>query len=89
MDRRLFLCVFTWGTLVAPIAVLAQQRPGKIPRVGVLAIAPVPQLVGAWQEGLRDLGYVEGQNIVVDYRYSKGHDDVLPALASELAPIRK
>jgi ABC-type uncharacterized transport system substrate-binding protein len=87
MDRRLFLCGFTWGSLVAPLAVRAQQRPGKIPRVGVLAVAPVPQLVGAWQEGLRDLGYVEGQNIVVDYRYSKGQDDVLPALASELVRL--
>jgi putative ABC transport system substrate-binding protein len=87
MNRRAFVTLVGGSILVRPLVARAQQRPGKTPRVGVLAIAPVPQLVGAWQDGLRDLGYIEGQNIFVDYRYSKGQDDLLPSLASELVRL--
>src|SRR5262249_24817540 len=83
-DRRSFIVMVGGSILAVPQAAVAQQRPGRVPRVGVLAITPVPPLIEAWQQGFRDLGYVEGRNIVVDYRYSKGQDDLLPALASEL-----
>jgi putative ABC transport system substrate-binding protein len=87
IDRRIFIAAVGGNILARPLVAVAQQRQGKMPRVGVLAIAPVPQLVLAWQDGLRDLGYIEGQNIVVDYRYSKGQDDALPSLASELVRL--
>ena len=74
------------GLLVAPLATTAQPR-GKIPRIAVLAPTsqahPAPCLF-AFQQGLRDLGYVEGQTILLDYRYGEGHADRLPALATEL-----
>ena len=61
MDRRAFITVMGGSILASPVVAESQQRPGKMPRVGVLAIAPVPQLVDAWQDGLRDLGYIEGK----------------------------
>jgi putative ABC transport system substrate-binding protein len=77
------------GILVALPAAEAQQR-GKIPLVGVLE--PGPQLpvsgcLTAFQQGLRDLGYVEGQNITFAYRYAEGQQDRLPALAAELVQL--
>jgi putative ABC transport system substrate-binding protein len=76
----------TLSLLAAPLATTAQPR-GKIPRVAVLDTAsherPTPCLF-PFQQGLRDLGYVEGQTILLDYRYAEGHVDRLPALAAEL-----
>jgi putative ABC transport system substrate-binding protein len=72
--------------LVAPLAAEAQPR-GNLPRVAVLEPTaqehPAPCLF-AFQQGLRDLGYVEGQTILFDYRYGEGQTDRLPALAAEL-----
>jgi len=84
---RLIGLVLTLTLTLAPLAAEPQQRQGKAAKSWCVAIAPVPQLVSAWQDGLRDLGYIEGQNIVVDYRYAKGQDDVLPTLASELVRL--
>lgn len=72
--------------LAAPLATTAQPQ-GKVPRVAVLEPTsqeqPAPCLP-AFQQGLRDLGYVEGQTILLDYRYGEGHADRLPTLAAEL-----
>src|SRR5436309_1557001 len=81
-----FLVTFTLSLLTAPLAATAQPR-GKIARVGVLE--PTPQqhpapCIFAFQQGLRDLGYVEGQTVLFDYRYGEGQADRLPALAREL-----
>ena len=84
-------CIVTLilSLLVAPRATKAQPR-GTIPRVAVLVPTsqerPAPCLF-AFQQGLRDLGYVEGQTIRFDYRYSEGHADRLPALAAELVQL--
>jgi hypothetical protein len=70
--------------LAAPLATTAQPQ-GKIPRVAVLEPTsqehPAPCLP-AFQQGLRDLGYVEGQTMLLDYRYGEGHADRLPTLPS-------
>jgi putative ABC transport system substrate-binding protein len=75
--------------LTAPLATQAQPRE-KIPRVAVLDTAsyerPTSCLL-AFQQGLRDLGYVEGQSLLLDYRYSEGHVDRLPALAAALVQL--
>ncbi|HSF31174.1 MAG TPA: ABC transporter substrate-binding protein [Candidatus Tectomicrobia bacterium] len=75
--------------LVAPLATTAQPR-GHLPRVGVLEptsqASPAPCIL-AFQQGLRELGYVEGQSILLDYRYGEGQADRLPALAAELVQL--
>ena len=83
------IVALTLSLLAAPLATTAQVR-GKIPRIGVLEPTsqehPAPCLF-AFQQGLRDLGYVEGQNIRLDYRYGEGQADRLPALAAELVQL--
>ena len=83
------LVTLTLSLLTAPLATTAQPR-GKIPRVAVLQPTsqehPAPCLF-AFQQGLRDLGYVEGQTIRFDYRYGEGQADRLPALAAELVQL--
>ncbi len=79
----------TLSLLVAPLATNAQPRV-KIPRVGVLEPTsqerPAP-CIFAFLQGLRDLGYVEGQTILLDYRYAEEQADRLPALAAELVQL--
>src|SRR2546430_10535742 len=90
MDRRTFLFVFSLGALSAPLAADAQPT-GKVYRIGYLApgSATVSQpFVEAFREGLRELGLVEGQNIVIDYRFAEGRYDRLPDLAAELVRLR-
>jgi putative ABC transport system substrate-binding protein len=71
--------------LVAPLAAGAQQLR-KIPRIGYLGEMPGPH-VDALRQGLHDLGYVEGQNLVIEYRSAEGQDERLPALAAELVGL--
>jgi ABC-type uncharacterized transport system substrate-binding protein len=89
MTRRTFLCGLALGTLAAPPAIAAQ--PAKIPRIGYLG--PVSPSAGAFllesfRQGLRELGYVEGRNILIDYRWTEGMPDRLPILAAELIQLR-
>ena len=75
--------------LVTPLATEAQPQ-GKIPRIGVLEPGSRPQNAGclpAFQQGLHDLGYVEGQTILLEYRYAEEHPDWLPRLAAELVQL--
>jgi putative ABC transport system substrate-binding protein len=74
--------------VVWPLAAHAQQ-PAKIPRVGILspAASETAATLTAFREGIRDLGYIEGKTIALDFRLSKGDMDALPALAAELARI--
>jgi ABC-type uncharacterized transport system substrate-binding protein len=82
MDRRRFLLTSLAGTLAAPLAVEAQPM-GKLPRVGVLITAN-PRLYDAFVEELRRLGYVDGQNIVLEFRNAEGRIERFPALATDL-----
>ncbi len=65
----------------------AQPAP-KVPRIGFLAPVTMQPRYEAFREGLRDLGYVEGQNITVEYRYAQGGEERLPELAAELVQLR-
>jgi putative tryptophan/tyrosine transport system substrate-binding protein len=71
-----------------PLAAHAQQ-PTKVPRVGILspAASETAGTLTAFRKGIRDLGYIEGQTIALDFRLSKGIMDALPALATELVRI--
>ncbi len=90
MNRRTFLCGLTLGTLTAPRAVGAQQA-GKAPRIAWLggqARETAYPYVRAFQGGLKDLGWVEGQNIVIEWRFSGGRAERLPDLAEGLVRLR-
>ena len=67
------------------------QQPAKIPRIGFLvAVSPsaAAARTEAYRQGLRELGYLEGKNIIIDYRYAEGNLDRLPALAAELVRLK-
>jgi hypothetical protein len=73
MNRRAFIATAT-ALLVAPLAAGAQQA-AKVPRIGFLGnstAALEANLVGPFREGLRDLGYVEGHSILIEYRWAEG-----------------
>jgi putative ABC transport system substrate-binding protein len=81
------IITFALSLLWVPLAIQA-QRPGKIPRIGVLhAGSAANALDEAFEQGLRDLGYVEGKNIVLEYRFAKGQHERLPVLAAELVSL--
>jgi putative ABC transport system substrate-binding protein len=92
MNRRAFV-VGLGAVLAAPFAAEAQQATGKIYRIGYLAqgsglgAASLRPLEG-FRQGLRELGWVEGQNIVIEYRYAEGQIDRLPRLADELVRLK-
>jgi putative ABC transport system substrate-binding protein len=74
--------------LAAPPAAVAQQ-PAKVPRVGLLRPgAPPDPYVDAFRQGLRDVGYVEGQTIAIEYRWAEGRPARLPLLAAELVQLK-
>jgi putative tryptophan/tyrosine transport system substrate-binding protein len=83
------LVTLTLGLLAAPPITTAQPQ-GKLPLVGVLEPGRQQAPSGclpAFQQSLRDLGYVEGHTIRLAYRYGEGHADRLPALAAELVQL--
>ena len=93
--RRIVLAVaLAFSVLLAPLAADAQQAAGKVYRIGFLSVlgAPTPStpagVLEAFRQGLRELGWVEGQNIVIDYRFAEGRFDRLPALAAELVRLK-
>src|SRR5512147_2609052 len=73
--------------LAVSFSALAQSAV-KIPRIGYLATgSPIP-VTSAFVEGLRELGYVEGQNIIVEYRFAEGKEDRLSQLATDLLTLK-
>jgi putative ABC transport system substrate-binding protein len=83
VDRRAFIGTLTGGLLAAPLAAVAQQK--AIPVIGVLSAgSPGPSSMDAFRQGLSEAGYVEGQNLAIEYRWAEGHYDRLPALAADL-----
>ena len=92
MNRRAFVRTFAGGLLAAPLAAEAQPA-GKVYRIGILGNVPLTdpegaRLWGAFIEGLRDLGYAEGQNITIEHRSSEGKNERLPDLAAELVRLQ-
>jgi len=76
--------------LAAPIAAKA-QAPAKVPRIGYLSSSSptdLTHLLEAFRQGLRELGYVEGQNIAIEYRWAEGKYERLPDLAAELVRLK-
>ena len=90
MDRRVFFTALGSGLLIAPVVAAARQ-PSGVRRIGYLesgSAAPGTPNVEAFRKGLRDLGWVEGQNIAIEVRYAAGKFDELPTLAAELVRLK-
>jgi len=89
MNRRTFLCGFTLGTLAAPLAGEAQPPPTKTARIGYLSPRSGPSIQDeAFRQGMRELGYVEGQNISVEYRFGDWRSDRISVFAAELVRLK-
>jgi putative ABC transport system substrate-binding protein len=87
IDRRRFLLTSLAGALAAPLAAVAQQGE-RVYRIGYLGTASATthaNRIEALRAGLRDLGYVERKNIVIEFRWAEGKSERLPDLAAELA----
>jgi putative ABC transport system substrate-binding protein len=90
MNRRRFLLTSLAGAVAVPLGAEGQQA-GRVHRIGFLGNttpALEANLVGPFREGLRELGYVEGQNIVIEYRWAEGKYERFPALSAELLTQR-
>jgi putative ABC transport system substrate-binding protein len=91
-NRRKLLIVLGTGALAAPFGSFAQQQ-GKVWRVGFLAMRsptasnPV-NTYGAFVQGMRELGYVEGKNLIIEWRFAEGQVERLPTLAAELVQLK-
>src|SRR4029450_6294073 len=87
IGRREFITLLS-GAAAWPLVARAQQAP--IPVVGFLrttAAAGSTHLVGAFRQGLNEAGFVEGQNVAVEYRWADDQDDRIPGMAAE--PVRR
>jgi len=90
MVRRAFIGTLAVFLLTVPLAAKA-QTPAKVPRIGFLSSRSPAQsgpYIELFRQGLRELGYVEGQNIVIEYRFAEGRPERLPALAAELVRLK-
>jgi len=93
MNRRVFVLGLGASLFAPRFSTLAQQPAGKIWRIGYLndGSASDPQIArrrDLFRQGLRDLGYVEGKNINIEYRYAEGRSERLPELAKELVGLK-
>jgi ABC-type uncharacterized transport system substrate-binding protein len=90
-SRLVLAVILTIGLLGTPRLGAAQQ-PTKVPRIGWLSNASrtpeVSHLLEAFSQGLRELGYVEGQNIAIEYRFAEGRPERLPGFAAELLGLK-
>lgn len=79
MKRREFLTILGGASAAWPLNALGQQAAGKAPRIGLMANLPLPP-VQRFRQRLLQLGYVEGKNLTIEYRFGEGKDDVSPYL---------
>jgi ABC-type uncharacterized transport system substrate-binding protein len=87
--RRKLLIALGAGALAAPLACFAQQQRSKVARIGLLEPASsYAKGREALIAGLRELGYVEGKNIIIEYRWAEGNYERLPGLAAELVQMK-
>ena len=94
-DHRLLISGLCAMLLALSLPVRAQQAK-SVPRIGYLSRdlhpadsrAPSPRNLEAFRQGLRELGYIEGTNIIIEYRYSDGRNERMPALAEELVRLK-
>jgi putative ABC transport system substrate-binding protein len=91
MNRKIFVFICLLLTVLLPNGFLEAQQPTKVLRIGCVfgaSASSVAARTEAFRQGLRELGYEEGKNIVIEYRYAEGKFDRLPALAAELVRLK-
>ncbi|MGA9198079.1 MAG: ABC transporter substrate-binding protein, partial [Pseudolabrys sp.] len=91
MRRREFISLVGGAAVAWPLAARAQQPSAKVFRIGFLGSATadsLPKRPEAFRAGLRDLGYQEGRDFVIEYRWADGNYDRLPALMADLARLK-
>ena len=89
MDRRTFISTAACSVIAIPLIAHAQQP--AVPVVGFLTSRSPEESAAhtaAFRQGLSETGYIEAQNVAIEYRWAKGHYERLPALASELVRLR-
>jgi len=89
MVRKTFVVLLV-GLLLASVHVCAAQQLKRVPHIGFLFTTSglaLQSRIDAFRQGLRDLGYIEGQNIIVEYRYTEGKQDLTTELAAELSRL--
>jgi putative tryptophan/tyrosine transport system substrate-binding protein len=85
------IVVLLVGFALASVRLAEAQQPLKVPGIGVLLAGSPSSMatrVDAFRQGLRELGYIEGKNIALEYRYAEGKEDRLPALVDELLRLK-
>ena len=90
MNRKILVSILAVVILAFVHPAKAQQAK-KVPSIGYLSTSSpssARETVGAFRQGLRDLGYIEGQNIVFEYRWGEGNIDRFPILAAELVRLK-
>jgi putative ABC transport system substrate-binding protein len=90
MTRRVLVFICLLPSVFLPAVLTEAQQPKKVPRIGYLSASSATEVsprAEAFRQGLRELGYVEGKNLVLEFRYAQGKFDRLPALAAELVRL--
>jgi putative tryptophan/tyrosine transport system substrate-binding protein len=91
MKKNIFCIALSAMLFALSFPVEAQQPTRKVPRIGFLTIGSASSVTSrydAFRQGLRELGYVEGQNIVIEWRFAEGKREELPALANDLVRLK-
>ena len=91
MNKARWLSIVAAAMLLAVSVIAGAQQPKKVPRIGFISTASLSSLASrldAFRQGLRDLGYVEGRTLVIEYRCAEGNIDRLPELAAELVRLK-
>src|SRR4029077_17778655 len=84
-SRRRFMKVVTLGAMLLAVSFAEAQQAKKVPRIGFLNVGGRSNLsIEAFRQGLHELGWVEGQNIAIEYRFADENEERLPALAAQL-----
>ena len=90
--RKSTFFVVLYAMLFALSLPVEAQQPKRVPRIGYVRVVGIPSTSGpnveAFRRGLRDLGYVEGENIVIEFRYAEGKADRIPSLVAELVQLK-
>jgi putative ABC transport system substrate-binding protein len=82
------ILLFAVATLMLSLVWPAHaQQPKKVPRIGVLSLGTGNPTIDAFRQGLHELGWVDGKNIALEYRWAEGNEDRFPVLAAELLRI--